>query len=449
MEEQQQQVFLPLPPPPPVLIPADHLPRTPAHPPRASHPLNLLLRALASSSMGVAMRKFLIEFVKQLFSDPKRMKKWLAAYFARKRPRIPWRSMLLGRKAKGTWMQLLERLLRSMTVKGLIIVLGTFMLIHAGAGRGARHHEEAEEALLERRLPDFVRQGLRGMVTPPAPVMLPHQRRERDMYEILRMERIVKGMAHRDGVKNTEQAVSASVAREIQSMVHDTKIKFDKESWHTSLEALTETSTKCEGSMKTKFEGLNEKFCKEVGGQFTNFKDLFSKFEVEKEKLAVECELQRKEEKGTVSDLEKTVAEKFADDNKMKQALVSLRKTARCRATNRTAKSPIYPAKALPCEVERQRSPGKDSDGNDIIVVRMANLARQRPLPCVHSAAVRTSLPCAQDFAVRLPSAVAPALPCALTPKRTAKEPPGTPPASQEHRLAPRGAFAVCVHTAK
>jgi hypothetical protein len=82
----------------------------------------------------------------------------------------------------------------------------------------------------------------------------------------------------------------------------------------------------CEGSMKTKFEGINEKFCKEVGRKFTNFKgkpkeclppwyfksmayifvasgvlihksccaDLFSKFEVEKEKLAVECELQSK-----------------------------------------------------------------------------------------------------------------------------------------------------------
>jgi hypothetical protein len=48
-------------------------------------------------------------------------------------------------------------------------------------------------------------------------------------------------------------------------------------------------------------------------------------------------------------------------------------KTARCRATNRTAKGSICPAKALPCEVARQRSPGKDSDGNGIIAVRVAN----------------------------------------------------------------------------
>jgi hypothetical protein len=58
------------------------------------------------------------------------------------------------------------------------------------------------------------------------------------------------------------------------------------------------------------------------------------------------------------------------------------------RATNQKAKGPIFPAKALPCEFARQRSPGKDADGNNIIDVRIAKLAWQSPLPYVHCAAV-------------------------------------------------------------
>jgi hypothetical protein len=98
---------------------------------------------------------------------------------------------------------------------------------------------------------------------------------------------------------------------------------------------------------------------------------------------------------------------------------------------------------------------------NDFFDVRLARCRAPNALPCgdicraLRSGAMRTDAIVRRSLCRALRLHRGPALcrgaglPCAQTPTCTAKKPPGTPTACQEHRLAPCGSFAICMHTAK
>uniref|UniRef100_A0ACD6A1I6 Uncharacterized protein n=1 Tax=Avena sativa TaxID=4498 RepID=A0ACD6A1I6_AVESA len=135
-----------------------------------------------------------------------------------------------------------------------------------------------------------------------------------DLREIVRLLRLIKGAANKDGQKMCERVI-ASVAADIQTMLEDTKLKFEKERQNL-LKVLSNTSEEqCESSLNeeyTKLQETYEMFCEEKDAHLQTFKDLFLQVEVEKKKLLEQYEHYRKEETTTLSDLGDTL-EKITD----------------------------------------------------------------------------------------------------------------------------------------
>ncbi|URE41656.1 hypothetical protein MUK42_37485 [Musa troglodytarum] len=123
----------------------------------------------------------------------------------------------------------------------------------------------------------------------------------------------IREKALKDGQKKAEETIK-SLELEIKSMIDDAKSKFDKER-QSLMKALLKSSKECESSLKTeygKFQAAYEKFCKEKQAHIQTFKDIYSKYEDEKEKLSIRYEQHRKKEKTSLSELEKACTEKLA-----------------------------------------------------------------------------------------------------------------------------------------
>ncbi|RWR85481.1 DNA ligase 1 isoform X1 [Cinnamomum micranthum f. kanehirae] len=123
----------------------------------------------------------------------------------------------------------------------------------------------------------------------------------------------IREKAQKDGQKKNEETI-ASVAAEVKSMLDDAKSKLEKER-QSFVKALSKSSKECECSLKdesAKFQAAFEKFREEKAVHLQAFKDIFSKFEDEKEKLFVRFQQQRKREKSMLAELEKACTEKVA-----------------------------------------------------------------------------------------------------------------------------------------
>ncbi|XP_078447609.1 DNA ligase-like protein [Wolffia australiana] len=123
----------------------------------------------------------------------------------------------------------------------------------------------------------------------------------------------IREKAQKDGQKKNEETVGC-VASEVRSMLDDAKSKFEKERQNFT-KALTKNAKECESILRSeyaKFLAVHDKFCKDKAAYLESFKEIFCKFEDEKEKLFVRYEQQRKREKVALAEVEKACLGKIA-----------------------------------------------------------------------------------------------------------------------------------------
>nr|XP_051230381.1 uncharacterized protein LOC127348376 [Lolium perenne] len=182
----------------PLLLPAMLPSRSPDSTSRTTVPL-FLIRAISSSSPG--FRKFLVHLVKQLWGDPKRLGKFLDQWFSPAASRVnPLRVLPIPKAPEfPDIMRLLQALLRKATVQAVLVATATLMVIHLSRARPVEDDDEG--ALLQRRLPLFVRDGVWRIIAPRGPLPTlrwPPRTWTADAMEALRFDLRRREMDHSD-----------------------------------------------------------------------------------------------------------------------------------------------------------------------------------------------------------------------------------------------------------
>ncbi|ONK70999.1 uncharacterized protein A4U43_C04F3680 [Asparagus officinalis] len=135
-----------------------------------------------------------------------------------------------------------------------------------------------------------------------------------DIKGIMMALQSIKEKTKKEEQQKSEETIS-SVTSDIRSMLEVVKTKIEKER-QTFLKALSKSAKECESTLKneySKFQAAYERFSKDKAAHLQTAKDVFSKYEEEKEKLFHRYDQQRKKEKAALSEIEKTCADKIAN----------------------------------------------------------------------------------------------------------------------------------------
>ncbi|CAA2979646.1 Hypothetical predicted protein [Olea europaea subsp. europaea] len=135
-----------------------------------------------------------------------------------------------------------------------------------------------------------------------------------DIKGIMSALKQIKEKAQKDGQKKNEETIS-SVASDIKSNLDGLKSKLEKERQNFA-KALSKSSKECENLLKNetaKFQAVYDSFCKEKTTHLQALKDVFDKYEEEKERLISRYEQLRKKEKSILSEHEKASAARISE----------------------------------------------------------------------------------------------------------------------------------------
>ncbi|KAH7290813.1 hypothetical protein KP509_30G065100 [Ceratopteris richardii] len=133
-----------------------------------------------------------------------------------------------------------------------------------------------------------------------------------DIKGILTALQQVRQKAHKDGQKKNKETIE-NLASEVKSQIDSKKQKLERE-WQNLVKTATKTCKDYEAALQeefAKYQAAKERFAKEKASHVQTYEDLFSKFEDEKDKLVARFEQQRKKDKTSFAELQKSCEEQI------------------------------------------------------------------------------------------------------------------------------------------